>query len=182
MKTLCLLSVSILLGFFLKAQEAHFDFDRKVNFTLYKTFTFLGWQEDSDKLINDFDRRRIRDAFRREFSIRKIRQDTLNPDVAISLFLVIDKKTSTTAYGNNMGGAGYYGGGWGWGAGPTVTTFSQEDYLVGALVMDVYDAESKRLIWQGVVADLIDDDPKTRDKDIPKAIAALLKPFPIRGD
>ena len=182
MKTLAFLTILVSTVFSAKTQEVTFDFDRKVNFTLYKTFVFLGWQQDSDKLVNDFDRRRIRDAFLKEFAIRKFRQDTINPDVAIQLFLVIDKKTSTTAYGNQIGGGGYYAGSWGWGAGPSTTTFSQHDYPVGALVMDVYDVESKKLIWQGVVAGAIDDDLKDRDKNIPKAISALLKPFPIQGD
>ena len=96
MKRLASLTFCMLFVFTAKAQEVHFDFDRNINFTLYKTYVFVGWQEDSDRLINDLDRKRLRNAFRNEFAIRKIKRDTINPDFAVSLFLVVDKKTTTT--------------------------------------------------------------------------------------
>ncbi|RLD52089.1 MAG: DUF4136 domain-containing protein, partial [Bacteroidetes bacterium] len=43
------------------------DFDPTVDFTQYKTFEYYGWLEDSDKLINDLDKRRIESAFGAEF-------------------------------------------------------------------------------------------------------------------
>lgn len=46
------------------------DRDKSVDFTKYKTYSFLGWQDGSDALLNEFDQKRIRDAFKAEFDAR----------------------------------------------------------------------------------------------------------------
>jgi hypothetical protein len=35
------------------------------------------------------------------------------------------------------------------------------------------------LVWQGVGQKTVDENPNTRDKNIPKVAAAIMKPFPI---
>jgi hypothetical protein len=94
---------------------------------------------------------------------------------------VVDQKTSTTAYTNYYGGAGYgyRRGGWGWGSGHTTTTYSESDYLQGTLIMDVFDNESKELIWQGVATGTVKEKPEKREKSIPKTVGKLMKKFPI---
>ena len=102
--------------------------------------------------------------------------------MAVSLFLVIDQKTSTTAYTNYYSGGyrGYYRFRGGWGYGYATTTYSENDYLEGTLVMDVFDGKSKNQVWQGVAKSTVDDNPNTRDKNIPKKVAALMKKFPVQ--
>ena len=38
------------------------DLDKTVDFTKYQTVSFLGWQEDIGKVVNQFDQERIRNA------------------------------------------------------------------------------------------------------------------------
>ena len=101
----------------------------------------------------------------------------------VSLFIVVDQKTSTTAYTNYYGGGGYgrysrYGGGWGYGH--ATTTYSESDYLEGTLVMDVFDGESKEQVWQGVATSTVAENPKKREQGIPKKINALMKKYPVQ--
>ena len=42
------------------------DQDKEVDFSKYKTYSFLGWQDGSDKIINEFDKERLRKAFQAE--------------------------------------------------------------------------------------------------------------------
>ena len=57
-------------------------------------------------------------------------------------------KTSTTAYTNYTGGMGYGRGmGWGMGMGSASTSYSEEDYKEGTIVIDFYDEQSKKLIF-----------------------------------
>ena len=167
------------------AQKITTDYDQSVDFSKYKTFKFLGWQDDSDKIMNDLDKGRMRDAFQAEFKNRSIAQvDNEIPDMMVVLFLVVNQKTSTTAYTNYYGGAGrggYRRGAGGWGGGHSTTNYSESDYLEGTLVMDVYDAQNQKLIWQGVATGTLKENPKKREKSIPKAVSKLMKKFPIQG-
>ena len=159
------------------------DLDKNTDFSKYETYSFLGWQADSDKILNEFDQKRIRDAFISEFEQRGLKAVQDNGDMQITLFIVVDQKTSVTAYTNYYGGGGYgrYGrGGWGWGNGYGTTTYSESDYIKGTLVMDVYDNSTNQLIWQAVASGTVKENPKKRDKGIPKMATKLMKKFPIQ--
>lgn len=160
------------------------DMDKTVDFSKYKTYNFLGWQENSDQILNDFDKKRIRDAFAKEFSDRGMTYVEENADMAITLFVVVDQKTTTTAYtnyyGNRYGGYYRYRGGWGYGH--ATTSYSESDYLEGTLVMDVFDGASKKQIWQGIATSTVSENPDKREKTIPAKINALMKKFPIQAE
>ncbi len=157
------------------------DYDKTVDFTKYKTFSFAGWQDDSDKLINDLDKARIYKSFKEEFALRGINYQETNADMVVSLYLVIDNKTSTTAYTNYMGGMGYgYRARWGYGMGYATTTYSENDYQVGTLVIDCYDSSSKKLMWQASSQGTIQTKASKREKTIPKKIKKLMKKYPIQ--
>lgn len=87
-----LLTVLFLCVFFNNSAEAQvsFDLDKEVDFTTYKTYSFAGWQENSDKLLSNIDKKRIQESFKSEFTIRDMDYLLGNADVVVSLFLVID--------------------------------------------------------------------------------------------
>lgn len=164
------------------------DYDKEADFSKYKTFEYYGWAEESDKILNRFDKERIETAFGDEFRKRGLEYVKGNGDMVVSLYIVVDQKTSTTAYTNhyNMGGYGY-GPGWGWyggyggmGMGTSSTTYSEQDYLVGTLVVDVFDKAEKKLVWQSVGQKTVDENPNSRDRNSAKVAAAIMKPFPIK--
>lgn len=164
------------------------DYDKTVDFTKYKTYRFEGWQDNSDQLINELDKKRILESFGVEFSQRNLQYVEQGGDMIVTLYLAIDQKTSQTAYTNYHGGMGY-GGGWGYGygrgygygmgMGSSTTTYSESVYDVGTFVVDVYDGESKKLVWEGISRKTINDNPKRREKTIPKGVKKLMKKFPI---
>ena len=183
-KNTLLFFIGTLLFVQVHAQKVHTDRDKDADFTKYKTFSFLGWQNDSDKLLNDLDKDRMLKAFGNELDSRQLKKaDGDDADMAISLFLVVEQKTSTTAYTNYYGGGGAYGGyrrgAWGWGGGSSNTTYTENDYIKGTLVIDVYDNETKSLVWQAVASGTVKENPKNRDKSIPKTVKKLMKKFPI---
>lgn len=177
------LLVIALLSTQVQAQKITTDFDKDADFSKHKSITFLGWQDGSEKLLNDLDKERMRNAFTAEFKARGMENGGEDADLAITLYLVLEQKTSTTAYTNYYGGGGYgrYGrGGWGWGNGSSSTTYSESDYIKGTLVMDVYDNNTNQLIWQGVASGTVKENPKKREKSIPKSVSKLMKKFPIQ--
>jgi len=163
------------------------DKDGEADFSQFKTLSYYGWQKDSDKILNQFDKERIEKSFADEFKKRGVSVVEKNGDIIVSLYIVVDKKTGTTAYTNHYGAGGpygYYGGfgygaGWGWGMGYSTTTYHDYDYLVGTLVCDVFEYDTKKLIWQGVVSGEIDQNPKNRERNIPRVVKELMKRYPV---
>lgn len=175
----------ILLSYVTMNGQVNSDYDKTVDFSKYKTYAFKGWEKDSDKLLSDFDKKRVEDAFTSELGLRNLKQDDNSADLGITLYLVIQDKTSTTAYTNFNGGMGYGAGfGWGMGAGmgmgSATTTYSEDDYQVGILVVDFYDQTSKKLVWQGTLQTEVKAKPQKREKTIPKNVAKLMKKYPVQ--
>jgi len=163
------------------------DYDKDADFSKYQDFHYLGWAKESGEIVNDLDKRRIEEAFGNEFSRRGITfVDQSEADAAVSLFIVVDQKTGTTAYTDyygGMGGMGYgYGRGypgWGWGGGMSTTRYQEYDYLVGTLVVDVFDTETKKLVWQGVSSGTINEKTKNREARIQKTARAIMDKYPV---
>ncbi|WP_020533722.1 DUF4136 domain-containing protein [Flexithrix dorotheae] len=179
LKLINLLLISMSISFLSMGQVTS-DYDKNTDFTKYKTFKFIGWEQESDKQLNDFDKKRILDAFSNELTTRGFILSEDNPDIGITLFLVIDDKTSTTAYTSYNGGMGYGYGRWGWGMGSSTTNYSEDHYKEGTMVIDFYDLASKELVWQGVMQTEVQENPKKREKTVPKKVAKLMKGYPVK--
>ena len=164
------------------------DVDPTVEWSQYTTFEYYGWAKESDKVLTRFDRERIENAFGQEFDKRGLKYVENDGDMIVVLFIVVEQKKETVARSSSMGG--YYGGfygygpgyGWGpgWGGGMSTTQIDEYDYEVGTLVIDVFDAKEEKLIWEGIGTKTVDEDPQTRDKNIPKSVEKIMAKFPIQ--
>ena len=98
----------------------------------------------------------------------------------VSLYMVLDQKTSVTSYTDYHGSHGYgfrrYGG---WGTGHATTSYNEYDYTQGTMVLDVFDSGSKELVWQAIASGTVEEKPSRRDKTIPRSINLLMSKFPI---
>jgi hypothetical protein len=163
------------------------DMDPSVNFNDHKTLEYYGWVEESDQIMNRFDKERIENAFASEFKSRGIEVvEQGQGDIVVALYIVTEEKTqksaSTTHHGG-YGGYGYggyygYGPGWGWGGGHSTTTISEYAYLEGTLVCSVFDKATEQLIWEGIGTKTISEDPKRRERNIPEAVKRIMAQYP----
>ncbi|NOX87153.1 MAG: DUF4136 domain-containing protein [Chlorobi bacterium] len=163
------------------------DYDKSVDFTQFKTYSYYGWAKESNKILTPFDQQRIEQAFADEFSKRGLKYVKEGGDLTVALYIQTEKKQETTATTTGMGGyGGYYGWGPGWGWGPgfyggmTQTTYHTYDYQVGTLVVDVFDTKKKVLIWESAGQGRINENPSTRDKSIPKVVAQIMATYPVQ--
>jgi len=186
MKKLIILFSAIILVFSsCETMKVVSDYDKNVNFSKYKTYNVLQWDKEESARINEFDQKRIINALHEQMQARGYKRADSGSDLSVNPFLILDAKEQTTAYTNhyNMGGYGYYGGFGYYGFGPGynmgTTTFQTEQYTVGTLIIDVLDNKTKRLIWQGIGKGTIKENRQDRDKNIPKAIAKIMEPYPI---
>ncbi len=162
------------------------DKDATVDFTQFKTFEYFGWAEESDKILNRFDKERIETAFGDEFKKRGMTAVESGGDAIVTLFIVTEQKTKTTATTTGMGGmyggyGGYYGHGpgYGWGGGMSTTTYSDYDYVVGTLVVDMFDSKAKQLIWEASASGTIKEKTKGREGRIKNTVAQIMAKYPV---
>lgn len=161
------------------------DLDSTVDFTKYKTFEYYGWADHSDKILTDLQKDRIEKAFAAEFQKRGLKGVASGGDAIITLHIVTQDKTQITANTTSTGMYGGYGGyygygpGYGWGGGNSMTTVNEYDYTVGTLLVSMYDAAEKKLIWEAVGQDELDDKPKNQDEKVAKSVGYIMKEYPV---
>ena len=170
------------------------DKDPSTDFSQYKTLEYYGWKDNSDQILTPFDKTRIEKAFGNEFEKRGFSlAEKGSGDIIVSLYVVTEEKTetvanTTTSYaGGGMRGYGYggyygYGPGYGWGNGysNSTTTYSENDYTVGTLVVSAYDAKRKELIWEAVGTKTIDSNSKNNEEKINAAVAKIMLEYPVQ--
>lgn len=118
------------------------DYDRQANFSEYQSFAFFKPGIDKAK-ISDLDKRRILRAIDAQLASKGLSKSQ-TPDILVSIFTKEQERVDV--YQNNFG----YGWGWnpwfyGRGWGNTVSRSTE-----GSLYIDLIDAKSNNLIWQGV--------------------------------
>jgi hypothetical protein len=175
------LTFAFVLAFSGAFAQAKADYDKNTDFSKYKTYSFAGWQNGSDAILNDFDKKRIHEAFGNEFAARGMKYVESGGDAMVTLFIMTQDKTNTTAYTNYTGGMGYRGRyGYAGGFGTSTTTISESEYTEGTLIVDMYDEGTKDLVWQGILSSTVKENPQKREKSIPKNVNKLMKKFPVK--
>ncbi|WP_372746922.1 DUF4136 domain-containing protein [Lutibacter sp.] len=117
------------------------DYDTTTDFSKFKTFAF--YKKGIDKVeISDLDKRRILKAIENEL-LAKGMTISENPDVLVNIFTKSRQKVDIYNH-NNM----YFG--WHpWYYGPNFGTHISK-YTEGTLFVDLIDAKTKELAWQGI--------------------------------
>lgn len=147
------------------------DYDRKADFTKYKTFNF---SKEVDKVtLNDLNRRRLKDAITKEMEAKGF-QVSNTPDVLVNAFVKGRTKYTATANTNYMGGPFMYYRGWG----SSNTYVDVNKSIEGTLFIDLIDVQEKKMIWEGVAEGLVNPRTETREEKINSVVAMIFKSFP----
>jgi len=166
------------------------DKDGAVDFTKFSTYQYYGWAEESNKILNSIDQERIESAFGRELDKRGLKYEKETGELIITLYIVTEKKTSRSATTTNMGGYGYggYGGYYGYGpsygwagagmGGTSHTTYSEYDYEVGTIIIDIYDATNKKLVWESIAKGTLKEKTKGREDRINSTVGKMMINYP----
>ena len=160
-------SVGILFAFTAIAfcQDVHTDYDKHAMFGNYHTYSW-GKVQTTDPLWES----RIREAVDRALQAKGWQKVETGGDVTVMAVGSARNQQEYETFYNGLGG-------WRWGGfGETTTTV--ENYRVGSLVLDMYDARNKQLIWRGVSTDTLSDKPEKNEKNLDKAVDKMLKNFP----
>lgn len=148
------------------------DYDKQVDFTLYKTYAFH--KNGIDKAeISDLDKKRILRAIDETMSAKGFTKSD-NPDLLISFFTKEREEVNVNQFNAGWG----YGWGWGWNpflwGGNTMVTRHTE----GSLYIDIIDAKKKELIWQGEGEGVLTKDRDKKEALIQEFVSKILEQYP----
>lgn len=155
----------------LSAQQVKTDYDRNANFAQYKTYS---WARVKTKDALDVDR--IKSAVNGALAAKGWTQVDSGGDVSIvAMEITRDQQTLNTFYDG-------FGGGWGWrrfgGGGFGDATTTTETYKVGTVVVDLFDAKTKQLLWRGASSDTLSNNSDKNIKNLDKGVEKMFKNFP----
>jgi hypothetical protein len=158
------------------ADSVKTDYDHKVNFEQYHTYCWGDVQTPDPFYVS-----RIKDAVNQDLQAKGWQM--VPSGCQATVFAkgdVHNQKEMQTMY-DGMGGGwgmGWGWGGWGWGGpgfggmGESMTTSTNRK--IGNLVVDIFDTESKKLLWRGIASGGLTSSAK---KDTKKLDADLRKMF-----
>ena len=174
MRSLAIAAALSLLGTAAVAQDVKRDFDKDANFAAIKTFDVkigTSWN-------NQISEKRVTEEISQSLVEKGWQRVDANPDALVLLHGATEKQKNLNTFYSGMGGYGGYGyRGWGgMGMGSATTTVSE--YLVGTLVVDIFDAKTKQLMYRGTASDELSDKPEKNQKKLAKASDKLFKDFP----
>lgn len=156
-----------------QAQDVSVDYDKAYDFSKLKTYsitigTTSGNPLSEKRVITEIDETLAAKGW--------TKVDQTKSDAVVVLHGASEKKQRLDAfYSGGYGGWGYRG--WG-GMGMGSTTVTATDYKVGTLVVDIFEAKSKALVFRGTASDELSDKAEKNQKKIAKAADKMFKDFP----
>lgn len=148
------------------------DYDKKVDFTAYKTYAF--YKSGIDKVeVSDLDKKRILHSIDDVLSSKGFTKSE-TPDLLVNIFTKEREQVDVNRYNSSWG----YGWGYGWNPYLWGGNTSVNRYTEGTLYIDLIDAKKKELIWQGEGEGVLTKDTDKKDEKIKEFVSKILEQYP----
>lgn len=144
------------------------DYDRSVNFATYHTYSWGEIKTNGDSLWSD----RLRHDVDQQLAAKGWTLATSDADVVILALLASHTKEEETTFYSG------YGGGYRWGGGMATATTSSYTSKHGELVISMFDAKSKKIVWRATETRGISDNPSKNIGKLTDAVGDIFKKFP----
>jgi hypothetical protein len=157
------------------AQQVKTDYDRSADFTHYKTYSWENVHTQNPLWVD-----RIKAAVNSALAAKGWAQVESGGNVSImAMEMTKDHQTLNTYYDD-------FGGGWGWrgwlragfGDGFGDSTTTESTYKVGTLVVDLFDSNTKKLIWRGSSSDTLSSKSDKNIKNLNRGVEKMFEHFP----
>ena len=168
-----MLSLVVLLLSAIAASAANIssDYDHNTNFAKYKTYSW-GKVKTADSLWDE----RVKDAVNRELGAKGWTLVPSGGEVTVTARDAIHNQEQLNTFYDQFGGFG--GRRWGGGIGTGMATTTVDTYKVGTLVVDMFDAGSKNLIWRSAASDTLSNNSDKNIKNLDKNVHKMFQHFP----
>lgn len=145
------------------------DYAQTATFSAYKTYKL----RIDDLKLNDIDKDRVLNELSKQLQMKGLQSGDA-PDLIVNV--KANHKKVTDINNTNPYGMWGWGGGFGWGIGMNRTWTS--NYNEGAIIVDMVDAKTQKLVWQGIGSGISVDSPKAKQKQIPQIVAEIMANYP----
>jgi Domain of unknown function (DUF4136) len=146
-------------------QQISVNYNHSQSFTQYHTYA---WGSDNANKVQDSILAQVAiqniDSALQGKGLQMVKEDQ-NPDVLVTANGGMKQQTSYTAMG--MRGIG---GGMG--------SITPQQNVVGTLVVDLYDAKNKSLVWRGIAQDTLNNKGNKNQQMVQKAVTKMFKQWP----
>jgi hypothetical protein len=163
-------------------QQVTTDYSPATSFSQYKTFALVMPPDTGAQQLLD---QRVRNAVQAQLTTKGLSlADRDNADLYVG-YGIIDK-THSQIYSYNEGW-GWGGGRWGWRywrsgvAWPMTVQRRIETYTDGTVVVNLVDAKTKQVVWEGEVPDVVNlpvDNPVRATQEVDAAVTKLFTKYP----
>jgi hypothetical protein len=143
------------------------DYDRHANFPSYKTYSWAR-VDTPDSMWTQ----RIKSAVDSQLSAKGWKQVDSGGDVVIRAFGGVAPAQDVHVTGDVLGGPGWFGGGFG------DATATKNTNAVGALVIEMFDASSKNMVWRGFSDDTLSTNSDKSVRNLNKDVEKMFKKSP----
>jgi hypothetical protein len=148
------------------------DYDRSVKFSNYHSFFIMKGNSSGNALMDQRATEDVRSALTNKGWMEV-------PEGQGQAAVVVHAATKTKhTYDTLYDGWGGWGWRRGWGGGFGGATTFVNDYKVGTLMVDIFDAKTKQAIWHGNASDALSDNAKSNAQATEQAIDKMFSTFP----
>jgi hypothetical protein len=147
------------------AQQVSVNYNKSQSFSQYHTYT---WASDNANQIqnsilaqqakSDIDNAMQGKGF-------QLVPESQNPDIILTASGGMKQQTSYQAWGMRGIGGGMGG-------------ITPEQNVIGTMIVDLYDAKSKSLVWRGIAQDTLSNNGNKNSQMVSKAIVKMFKQWP----
>jgi Domain of unknown function (DUF4136) len=153
------------------AQDVKVDWDKAADFTKYKSFsaavaTTWGSPFGEKRALDEVEKTLVAKGWKKA--------DAASADAIVVINGATEGKKSLNTFYSGGGYGGYRYGGMGMGT----STTTVNEFTVGTMVVDIFDAKTKALIWRGIGVDELSDKADKNQKKIVNATKDMFKKFP----
>jgi hypothetical protein len=138
------------------------DYDHSVVFSQYHTYSW-GQVQAKDSLWSD----RVRQGVDQQLQAKGWRLVSSDADVVILALADSRNQQEEQTF--------YSGGGWRWGGVATTSSYTTRQ---GVLVISIFDAKTKKLVWRGTATGGLSDNPDKNVGKLNKAVSKMFDKFP----
>lgn len=176
------LGMGLILAAGCAGQQVTTDYSPATSFSQFRTFALVSSPDTvaAQQLLDQ----RVRNAVQAQLASKGLTQaDRQDADLYVGYGMVDKTHKEIYTYRDGWG----WGGGWGWRsyrwgvAWPMSTQRRIDTYTDGTVVVNLIDAKTKQVVWQGEVADVVNlpvGNPVHATKQIDGAVAKLFAKYP----
>ena len=168
-KVIVLIGLALFLPIASFAQQVKTDYDRSANFSQYKTYSWKKVQTPDPLWVD-----RIKAAVDAALAAKGWTQVPSGGDISIVAIEINRNQQTLNTYYDDFGGGFRWRGLGDFGE----STTTSDTYTVGTLVVDLFDAKTKNLVWRGVSSGMLSDKSHKNIENLNRGVQKLFQHFP----